>query len=90
MLIKVLLSFLSPIPLNGKRGRNRGAFGKKTSSKTTLLILPIHNSSEDALLLFSLHPLIVSSSLRLSTAKSGVGVFGEDNVGKGRGDDQEA
>ena len=87
VLMKVLSSFLSPIPLNGKKRRNRGAFRKKASSKAAFLILPLHNSSKDALLLLPLHPLIVSSSLRLPAAKSGVGVFGKDNAGRGRGDD---
>ena len=85
--MKVLSSFLLPIPLDGKRGRNRGALSEKAYSEAALLILPLHNSSENALLLLPLHPLIVSSSLRLSVAKSGVGVFGEDNAGKSRGDD---
>ena len=57
--MKVLSSFLLPIPLDGKRGRNRGALDKKTSSKAAFVILPLHNSSDDALLLFSFHPLIV-------------------------------
>ena len=87
MLIKVLSSFLLPIPLDEKRGRNRDAFGKKASSKAAFLILPLHNSSEDAFLLLPLHPLIVSSSLRLPLAKLDIGVFGEDNAGKSRGDD---
>ena len=87
VLMKVLSSFLLPIPLDGKRRRNRGAFGEKASSEAALLILPLHNSSEDALLLLPLHPLIVSSSLHLLAAKSGVGVFGKDNARKGRGDD---
>ena len=84
--MKVLSSFLSPIPLDGKRGRNRGALGEKASSEAALLILPLHNSSEDALLLLPLYPLILSSSFRLLATKSGVGVFGKDNAGKSRGD----
>ena len=87
VLIKVLSSFLLPIPLDGKRGRNRGAFGEKAFSKAAFLILLLHNSSEDALLLFPLYLPIVSSSFCLLTAKSGVGVFGKDNAGKGKGDD---
>ena len=87
VLIKVLSSFLLLILLDGKRGRNRGVFGKKASSKAALLILPLHNSFEDALLLLPLHLLIVLSSLRLPAAKSGVGVFGKNNAGKRRGDD---
>ena len=47
----------------------------------------LHNSSEVAFLLLPLHLLIVSSSLRLLAAKSGISVFSKDNVGKGRGDD---
>ena len=82
--MKVLSSFLSPIPLDEKRRRNRGALGEKASSKAAFLILPLQNSSEDALLLLPLHQLIVSSSFCLPVAKSGVGVFGKDNAGKGR------
>ena len=37
VLMKVLLTFLLPIPLNGKRGKNRGTFGKKTSSEAAFL-----------------------------------------------------
>ena len=87
VLMKVLSSFLLPIPLDGKRGRNRGAFGEKAFSKAAFLILLLHNSSEDALLLFPLYLPIVSSSFCLLTAKSGVGVFGKDNAGKSSGDD---
>ena len=85
--MKVLSSFLLPIPLDGKRGRNRGALGKKASSEVALLILPLHNFFEDALMLFPLHPPIVSSNLRLPATKLGIGVFGKDNAGKSRGDD---
>ena len=86
--IKVLSNFLfSPIPLNGKRRRNRCVLGDKISSKAAFSILLPHNSFEDALLLFSLHPLIVSSSFCLLVAGSGIGVFSKDNVGKSRGDD---
>ena len=87
VLVKVLSSFLLPILLNGKRRRNRGALGQKASSKAAFLIYPLHNSSEDVFLLLPLQPLIVSSSLCLLAPKSGVGVFGKDNTGKGRGDD---
>ena len=87
VLIKVLSSFLLPIPLDGKKGRNKGAFGEKTSSKAALLILPLHNPSEDTFLFFPLYPLIVSSSLCLPAAKLGVGVVSEDNAGRSRGDD---
>ena len=38
VLIKVLSNFLLPIPLDGKRGRNRGALSEKTSSKVDFLI----------------------------------------------------
>ena len=86
MLIKVLSSFLSLIPLDGKRGRNRGAFGKKASFKAAFLILPLQNSFEDTFILLLLHPLIVSSSLHLHTAKLGVGVFGKNNARKSKGD----
>ena len=74
-------------PLDGKKRGNRGFFGKKTSSKAAFLILPIHNSSENVLLLLSLYPLILSSSFRLPAAKSGIRVFGKDNTGKSKGDD---
>lgn len=76
-----------PILLNGKKKRNRNAFNKKASSKAAFLILPLYNSFEDALLLFSFYPLIVSSSFYLSAAKSSVGVFGKDNARKSKRDD---
>lgn len=81
MLIKVLLNFFLPIPLDGKKRGNRGVFGKKAFSKAALLILPLHNFFEDTLLLLLLHLLIVSSSFRLFAAKLGVGVFGKDDLG---------
>ena len=84
--MKVLLSFLLPIPLDEKKKRNKGAFSKKISSEAAFLILLLYNSFEDTFLLFPLYPLIVSS-LCLSATKSGIGVFSEDNIGKGRGDD---
>ena len=84
--MKVLLSFLLPISLDGKSRRNRRAFGEKASSKATFLIFPLHNSSKDVFLLLLLYPLIVSSSLCLFAVKSSIGVFGKDNTGKGRGD----
>ena len=79
--MKILSSFLLPIPLDGKRGRNRGALGEKASSKAALLILLLHNSSDDALLLFPLYSPIILSSLHLLAAQLGVSVFGKDNVG---------
>lgn len=81
MLMKVLLNFFSPLSLDGKRGGNRVSLGKKIFSEAALLILMLYNSSEDALLLFSLHPLIVSSGFRLFAAKLGIGFFGKDNPG---------
>ena len=87
VLIKILSSFLSLIPLDGKKRRNKGAFGKKTSSKAAFLVLPLYNSSENAFLPLLLYPLIVSSSLCLSAAKLGVCVFSKNNAGKGKGDD---
>ena len=86
VLMKVLSIFLLPIPLDGKRERIKGAVSEKASSKAALLILPLHNSFEDALLLFLLHPLIISSSFCLLAAKLGIGIFGKDNAGKSRGD----
>ena len=59
VLMKVLSSFLLPIPLYEKRGRNKDTLGKKVSSKAAFEILPLHNSSENALLLLPLHPLII-------------------------------
>ena len=88
--MKVLLNFLSPIPLDGKRRGNRGTFSEKAFSKAAFLILPLHNSSENALLFLPLYPLIVSSSLCLPAAKLGIGVFGKDNAKKNRGDDSES
>ena len=88
--MKVLSNFLLPIPIDGKRKGNRGIFGKKISFETALLILLLYNSSEDAFLLLLLYPLLVSSSLHLFIAKSGIGVFGKNNAGKGRGDDPES
>ena len=87
VLIKVLLNFLLPIPLDEKKGGNRGAFGKKASSKAVFLILLLHNFSEDVFLFLLLHPLIVSFSLYLLIAKLVVSVFGKDNAGKSMGDD---
>ena len=80
--MKVLSSFLSPIPLDRKRGRNRGALGEKASSEAAFQIFPLHNSSEDVLLLLLFHPLKVSSSFCLLSAKLGVGVFSKDNARK--------
>ena len=85
--MKILSSFFLPIPLNGKRGRNRGALSEKASSKAAFLIVLLHNSSKDALLFFLLHPLIILSSFHLFATKSGVGVFGKDNAEKDRGVD---
>ena len=87
VLIKVLLNFFLPIPLNKKRKINRSALGKKASSKASVLIFLLHNSSENAFLLFPLYPLIVSSSFCLPVAKLGVGIFGKNNAKKGKEDD---
>lgn len=87
MLIKILSSFLFPIPLDGKKRRNKNAFGKKAFFEAGFLILPLHNSFEDVFLLFPLYPLIILSNVRLSAPKSDVGVFSKDNAGKGREDD---
>lgn len=70
-----------------ERGRNRGALGKKASSKAVFLIFPLHNSSEDAILLLLLHSLIVLSSLRLLAVKLTIDVFSKDNVETSRGYD---
>lgn len=78
----VLLNFLLPIPLGGKRRGNRDTLGKKTSSKAAFLIFPLHNSFEDIFLLLSLQPLIVSSSFRFFVAKLGVDVFDKNNAKK--------
>ena len=78
VLIKILLNFLLQILLDGKRGGNKGAFDKKASSETDLLILLFHNSSEDAFLLFLLYSPIISSCFCLFAAKLGVSVFGKD------------
>ena len=85
--MKVLSSFLLPIPLDRKRGRNKSALDKKAFSEAALLIFPLHNSFKNALLLLSLYLQIVLSRFHLPAAKLGVGVFGKDNVGKGREDD---
>ena len=90
VLMKILSSFLLLISLDKKRRRNRGAFGEKASSEATFLILPLYNSFEDALLLFLLQPLIISSSLRFSPAKLGVSIFGKNNIGKSRGNDSKS
>ena len=87
MLIKILSNFLLPIALNKMRKGNRGAFGEKTSYKAAFLIFLLQNSSKNAFLLFSLHLLIVTSNLCFLVAKSGVGIFGKDNIGKGKSDD---
>ena len=88
--MKVLSNFLLPIPLNEKKSGNKSAFSKKISSKAAFLIFPLYNSSEDTPLLLLLHPLIVSSNLRLLVAKSGNGIFGKDNAEKSRGYDLES
>ena len=87
MLIKVLLNFLLPIPLDGKRGRNRVTFGKKASFEAALLIFPLHNSSKNAFLFLLLYSLIILSSFCLSATKLGISVFGKDNIRKSKGDD---
>ena len=84
--MKVLLNFLLLIPLDEKRGGNKVALSKKTFSKTVLLIYPLHDFSDDALLLLPLHSLIVSSSLHLLGVKLDIGVFGKDNARKGKRD----
>lgn len=76
-----------PIPLDGKRGGNRDALGKKAFSKAAILNFLLYNSSENILLLFPLYPLIILSSFCHLAAKLGVGVFGKNNVEKGKGDD---
>ena len=86
MLIKVLSNFLLPILLDGKKGKNRGALSDKASSKAAFLILLLHNSSKDALFLFPLYPLMVSSNLCFFATKSGISIFGKDNAGKNTGD----
>lgn len=83
---KSFIKFLLLILLDGKKGRNRDALGKNTSSKAGFLILRLHNSSEDIFLLLPLHLLIVLSSFCLLAAKLGVSIFGKDNVGKKKGD----
>ena len=88
VLIKVLLNFLLLILLNEKRRGNKGVLGKKASSITAFLILTLHKSFEDALLLLPLHSLIVLSSPHLFAAKLSVSVFDEDNTEKSNGDDQ--
>lgn len=86
MLIKVLLNFLLPILLNGKRRGNKGVLSKKASSKAAFSILLLHNSFEDALLLFLLYSPIVSSSFHLFAIKLGISVFDKDNAGKNKED----
>ena len=87
MLIKVLSNFLFlPISLDGKKGKNKYSFGKKFFFKTDFLILLLYNSFEDVFLLLLFYSLIVLSSFCLFTAKSGVGIFGKDNIRKDRED----
>ena len=81
VLIMILSNFLLPVLVDGKRGGNRGGFGKKTSFKAVFLILPLHNSFKDALLLFSLYLLIILSSFCIPVTKSGIDVFGKNNSG---------
>lgn len=87
VLIKVLLNFPLPILLNRKKRGNRSVLNKKTSFEAAFLILPLYNFFENAFLVLLLYLLIVSSSLHLSVAKSNVGVFEKDNVGKSKGND---
>lgn len=84
---KGLIKFFLPIPLDRKKGGNRGFFGKKVFFEAAFLIFLLNNSSEDVFLLLLLHLLIVSSSFYLFMAKLGVDVFGKDNAGKDSGDD---
>ena len=56
------------------------------------LLFPFFRSTTLLKMLFCFNPLyslIVSSSFCLPAAKSGIGVFGENNVGKNRRDDPE-
>lgn len=75
------------ILLNGKRKKNKYVFSKKTFSKAVLLILPLYNSSEDALLPFLLYPLIILSSFCLSVCGLNVSIFSKDNAGKKKDND---
>lgn len=84
--MKVLSNFFLAILLDKKRGGNSGTFGKKVSSKADLVIFPLHNSSEDAFLLFPLYPQILSSCFCLPAAKSGIGIFGKENTRKSKKD----
>lgn len=89
MLIKVLSNFFLPIPLDGRKRRNRCVLGKKAFSKSAFLIFSLHNSSEDTFLLFSLYLLIISSSFHLLAVGLDVGIFGKNNARKSREDDPE-
>ena len=90
VLIKILSNFLfASIPLDGKRGGNKCAFGKKIFSEATFLIFLLHNSFKDTSLLFLLYPLIVSSSFCLPIAGLNVNIFGKNNIRKSRKDDPE-
>lgn len=84
--MKVLSNFLLSILLDGKRGGNKDILGKKTSFEAIFLIFLLYNSFEDALLLLPLQPLIVSSSFCLLITKSGIGVFGKNNVEESKKD----
>lgn len=87
MLIKILSNFLLLILLDRKKRENKDAFGKKVSFEAAFLILLLHNSSEDVLLLLPLYSLIVSFSFYLPAAKLGINIFDKDNTEKVRGDD---
>lgn len=84
---KGLIEFFFANTTGLEEKRKHGTLGKKISSKPTFLVPLLHNSSEDAVLLFLLHPSMVLSSLCLFPAKSDIGVFGKDNTRKSRGDD---
>lgn len=88
--MKVLLNSLLPISLDRKKGGKRAALSEKASSKAVFLILLLHNSFKDVLLLLPLYPLIISSSLRLFADKLGISVFNKDNARKSRGNNLES
>lgn len=89
-MMKILSSFPLPILLIGKRKKNKDAFGKKSFYKALFLIFLLHNSFEDAFMLFPLYLPIVSSNFCFFPAKLGIGIFSKNNATKNKGEDLES
>lgn len=75
------------IPLNGKRGENNYALGKKTFFKDAFLIFLLYNSSKDTFLLLLFYSPIVSSSFCFFAGRLGVDIFDKKNAKKDKRDD---